>query len=352
MNGTLRERVGDAVHAGVARTWLPLAVQRWRPSMRRRLTILMYHGVVEESLAVPDWCFITARTFRRQMRYLAAHFRVLPLVDAVRALERDDLSGPTVALTFDDGYQNNHDVVLAILREFGFPATVFLVTGLVATSDTLWFCRMNRAVATTRRQALSWRGHEFLLRTRHERAIAAATIQELLKELPHDDFEPAVEDVIARLGARHDRPIPAGSPFRVLDEPSIRAMTASGLIEFGAHTDSHALLGKVQDHDQLRDEIVRSVEHTQRLSSQRCRTFAYPNGRRQDFGPESKCILSDLGIEYAVTTIPGPNTPLTPLLELRRYGIGVDCTDARFQCMLHHFSVRRLLGPLAGMGDA
>jgi peptidoglycan/xylan/chitin deacetylase (PgdA/CDA1 family) len=36
-----------------------------------------------------------------------------------------------VAISFDDGMEDNHDVVLPILREYGVPATVYVVTGLI-----------------------------------------------------------------------------------------------------------------------------------------------------------------------------------------------------------------------------
>jgi peptidoglycan/xylan/chitin deacetylase (PgdA/CDA1 family) len=40
-------------------------------------------------------------------------------------------TGPTVFLTFDDGFRDNHETVLPLLREYGFPAFVFVLPPLL-----------------------------------------------------------------------------------------------------------------------------------------------------------------------------------------------------------------------------
>src|SRR4051812_4798560 len=76
----------------------------------RSLTIVMYHGVAASEMPVPDWCFIDRELFRTQMEYLRRHFRILPLSTAIDRLEAGTIEEPTIAVTFDDGYQNNYDV--------------------------------------------------------------------------------------------------------------------------------------------------------------------------------------------------------------------------------------------------
>ncbi|HEY3266055.1 MAG TPA: polysaccharide deacetylase family protein [Armatimonadota bacterium] len=318
-----------------ARLGIPRRLHRARFS--DRLTILMYHGVVRSPLPIEDWCFLQEAAFREQMHYLKAHFDVLPLSDAVSRLREGRISQPTAAITFDDGYQCVHDVCLPILSELGLPATVYLTTAPVGTDETIWFCRLIDGLSETSKTRLEWDGREWDLAGPAAKSRACAELQAALKERSPAELERELAGILRALGVAVDRHAPPGSPFRLLDPPSIQAMAAGGLIAFGAHTHTHAILSRVPPEER-RGEISRSVSEVERLAGRPCSTFAYPNGRSQDYDAPTMAALADLGIETAVTTIEGPNDRLTPPLELRRYGIGSDLSSAGFQMLIHHTS--------------
>lgn len=286
------------------------------------------------------------------MEYLHRTVRVVPLREAVQALAGDNIHHPTVALTFDDGYQNNCDIALPILRDFSLPATVFLVTDLIGSNDTVWFCRLNQAVAATRQQSFSWRGDKFALGTRYERANTSALLQSRLKQLSHDDMLVCVGEILSQLRVDPKQPIERTSPYRMLDARAIKTMTESGLIDFGAHTASHTILAREWNRERVRGEIINSIREIEQLTGAPCRTFAYPNGGPNDFGPEDSRLLEQLGIDVAVTTIAGPNMRNTPTLALRRYGVGMDCTSSGFRCLVHHFDARHIMRIVRGTWDA
>lgn len=68
--------------------------------------------------------------FARQMAWLdRSPLDVISMDRALEAIEgRSPLTRPSVALTFDDGFQDFHDFAWPILRKYGFPATVFAVS--------------------------------------------------------------------------------------------------------------------------------------------------------------------------------------------------------------------------------
>ncbi len=94
----------------------------------------MYHQVGH--FERPDahragYCHV--RRFRAQMRFFKRFgYHVLSLEQAYAGLFGGQaLPGRSVVLTFDDGYRNFYEHALPVLREHGFPATVFVISDLI-----------------------------------------------------------------------------------------------------------------------------------------------------------------------------------------------------------------------------
>lgn len=293
----------------------------------------MYHAVIQSPLEVPDWCFLDADFFRAQMQYLKNNFEVIPLSAAATQIRDGSIRRPLAVITFDDGFRNNYEVAFPILRAAGLPATLFLVTGLTDTNDTVWFCRLNRALANSRVASLEWNGVRFDLSTVTDKAKASSVIQARLKVFPHSQLLTELRRILTGLDDDPDSPIESDSPFRMLSREEIRAMTATGMIEVGAHTQSHAILSSLSPQEQ-RNEIEQSLAVIRQLTGRPCDLFAYPNGLKQDYDPESIRILQVSEVQAAVTSIEGVNDRDTPLMELRRYGIGPHLDMTEFEAMM------------------
>jgi len=303
---------------------------------RNGLTILMYHGVVREQLPVSDWCFLEESSFRRQIEYLRRHFSLVSLSAAIELLKQGAVDKPTAVLTFDDGYQNNFDVAFPALQQYGVPATIFLTTGFVDSSNTVWFCHVIRAISETRKPSMRWEDAELDLSDPRKKAVASARLQAGLKQCPPAEVRSLVQRIYDELEVNPLSSVEPGSPFRILNSSSIRTMVPSGLVEFGAHTETHPILSLLPPEEQAR-EISGSVHAVERLTGQPCRFFAYPNGRPRDYDSRTVELLRNSGILAAVTTTRGPNDARTSLLELRRYGVGADAGMPMFQLLVHHF---------------
>ena len=130
-----------------------------RPGLR----ILYYHRISAER----DPLAVTPDAFRRQMDALAASGqRVVDLY------EIDELTlapgEAAIAITFDDGYRDVLEHGLPVLREHGFPSTVFVVPGAIAGH------RGVRLVCAGRNAAAGGLGRAARGRIRRARALRAA----------------------------------------------------------------------------------------------------------------------------------------------------------------------------------
>jgi len=99
--------------------------------------VLMYHRIDERggvsSLSV------SPENFRRQMRFLSEHnYNVISLAELVQAkLEKKRLARNTVALTFDDGYEDNYLLAYPVLKKYSLPAIIFVIVGSIGEEGYL-----------------------------------------------------------------------------------------------------------------------------------------------------------------------------------------------------------------------
>jgi peptidoglycan/xylan/chitin deacetylase (PgdA/CDA1 family) len=116
-----------------------------------RVPILTYHSIDDSGSVIST----SRETFRRQMRHLSeTGYRTISLRDLARDLdEKRPLPVNTVVITFDDGYQNIYAEAFPVLAEYGFLATVFLITDYCARTND-W---PGNGAGIPRQQLLSWR---------------------------------------------------------------------------------------------------------------------------------------------------------------------------------------------------
>lgn len=95
--------------------------------------IIMYHSINPDNQGGKSLLVVTPENFRRQMRFLKEHrYNVISLEEAVRFIKNKKRpSGRTIAITFDDGFKDNYTYAFPILKEYNFPATIFIVVNEV-----------------------------------------------------------------------------------------------------------------------------------------------------------------------------------------------------------------------------
>lgn len=96
----------------------------WRsPGTHRRRVVLIYHSVGGGPLSTP------VEQFCAQLDWLARNARMVSLEEMLRSPSAN--SRLQVSLTFDDGYDTVYSLAAPLLSERGFPATVYLTTGMI-----------------------------------------------------------------------------------------------------------------------------------------------------------------------------------------------------------------------------
>ena len=100
--------------------------------------ILVYHEI--KSVDPRDVLLnVTVRNFEAQMSYLKRHnYHVISLDELVASRGKGRAPAHhSIVLTFDGGYEDVYTRAFPVLKQYGFPATVFLVVRLVGKKGYL-----------------------------------------------------------------------------------------------------------------------------------------------------------------------------------------------------------------------
>jgi peptidoglycan/xylan/chitin deacetylase (PgdA/CDA1 family) len=269
---------------------------------RARLNVLIFHRVLGE----PDPLFpdeVDAARFDEVLSWVKAWFNVLPLDEAARRLQEGSLPARAAALSFDDGYADNHDVALPLLRKHGLPCSFFIATGFL-DGGRMWNDTLVEAVRRCTLPELDLRGlkdrngqdlgRHPMSDMAHRRGVVVPLI-ERVKYLPP-------EPRLACVNAIAQRAEVTPPDDMMMSSKQVRALRAAGM-QIGAHTVSHPILAKL-DPKQAADEISDSRNALEVLLGEKIGLFAYPNGKPgSDYLPEvHPAIVRELGFHAAVST--------------------------------------------------
>lgn len=89
------------------------------------VSVLFYHRVADSD--PNDWT-LACDQFRRHLDYCQRTLNIVDLAEVQRRVRENDSPTAAVAITFDDGYQDNCDFALPLLIERQIPCTYFVTT--------------------------------------------------------------------------------------------------------------------------------------------------------------------------------------------------------------------------------
>jgi peptidoglycan/xylan/chitin deacetylase (PgdA/CDA1 family) len=282
---------------------------RW--AHRHQALIITYHRFSEREGGAQ----VSAQAFDEQVKYLAAHYTLVPLSRLATCLQKREIPPRLAAITIDDGYRDAYEIAFPILRKHRAPATVFVVTEFVEGTAWLWTDKPRYLTAHAAPQSfeIGIEGHTLRLGLNGaaSRAVAAGLINAALKPLSEEARDALIDDLALMLGVKIPERPPA--EYGAINWSQAREMSDAG-VEIGSHTLTHPILTGLSA-DRLRAEVELSRERIQNALERNVETFCYPNG---DYDLRTQREVARAGYQLAVTTDVGLNNERNDPLALRR----------------------------------
>lgn len=292
-----------------------IRVFEWLSS--RGLLALTYHRVVPRegrSSAARPSNSVFCDEFEEQMRFVTRHYHV-PAAQELRSILEGRAATPrrSVAITFDDGYENNFLYALPILRRQGLHAIVFVATSLIGQSHgLLWFDRLDALLGSESPGELI---EQLRVIDASVPALQPGEVRKYFKRMA----AARQNRLLDRLEELFHPPNPDKTLTALMTWDQVRSMVAAGLT-IGSHTANHQILSAVSAAESAL-EVGASRQRIEAQTGQPCWCFAYPNGTLEDFRPADEAALRGAGYSCAFTQISGSIAPGTPRYRLPRIPI-------------------------------
>jgi peptidoglycan/xylan/chitin deacetylase (PgdA/CDA1 family) len=279
---------------------------------KARLSIFIFHRV----LSKPDPLFPNepdAVQFDRIVSWIKAWFQVIPLNAAVDSLKTAKLPARAAAITFDDGYADNHDVALPILIKHNVPATFFIATGYL-DGGRMWNDTITESIRQFSPEQLDLSGLDLGCHPTgndEQKRKAIGEIIEIAKYLAPKVRQSVSEEIARLTGALLPTDL-------MMTSDQIRNMRAAGM-QIGAHTVNHPILA-CTEKSIAQHEISASKASLEELLGEEITLFAYPNGKPLvDYLPEHAQMIEDAGFHAALSTAWGSAKRDTDIFQIPRY---------------------------------
>jgi peptidoglycan/xylan/chitin deacetylase (PgdA/CDA1 family) len=268
------------------------------------------------------------------LRAMLEHLRSLDIdivtVDEMhRRMAERDFARRFACFTFDDGYRDNRDHALPVMREFDAPLTVYVASDFAEGTGRLWWIALERVIskAATIEAPIDGTMTPIDTSTAEAKQAAFELLHDWLRSLPG---EQDLQREVSALCARHAVDDTAIAREFCMSWNELKAFADDPLVTIGAHTVSHCNLA-LQAEEAAAFEITASRERIEAALARPVLHLAYPYGDKIAAGQREFALASAAGFKTAVTTRPGMIFPESAdhLTALQRVSLNGNYQDAR-----------------------
>ena len=241
------------------------------------------------------------------LRAMLAHLRargidIVTMDDVHRRLIEKDFERPFACFTLDDGYRDNRDYALPVLREFDAPCTLYVASDFAEGSGRLWWVALEMAIAKASSIEVTIGGVPSLVDTATSAAKQAAfdRLHDWLRSASARDMQREM----GALCARHGIDDAAICRELCMSWDELKGCADDALVTIGAHSISHCNLAH-QSAAAAAEELTVSRARIEAALQRPVVHLAYPYGDRQAAGAREFALARNAGYRTAVTTRPG-----------------------------------------------
>jgi peptidoglycan/xylan/chitin deacetylase (PgdA/CDA1 family) len=296
----------NVIRAGLGALYFSGAHVLLRPIFSGVGAIFMLHHVrlAREAEFAPNRHLEVAPEFLRAMliHLNSRGIDIITIDEMHQRLSERDFSRRFACFTFDDGYRDNRDYALPVMREFNAPFTVFVTSDFAEGRGRLWWIALEMVIAkaSTINVVIGGTPARFDTGTVAGKQAAFERLHHWLRSLSEHDVKREIDALCARQGV--DQARICSDLCMSWDE--LKEFASDPLVTIGAHSITHCNLAK-QSMEMASHEMSTSRARIESALQREVVHLAYPYGDKIAAGPREFELARNAGYKTAVTTRPG-----------------------------------------------
>lgn len=211
-------------------------------------------------------------------------------------------------LTFDDGYENNFEVIYPYLKEKKIPFSIFVSTHHSQRNIPFYTYMIRAAILNTKeKKFIDHEGYKYEIpHTREERLKLVTTLEEVFKYLKPESTPQFLKNINNLLTQSEWTFCSQKYPNdKLISKEHLLAMKKSNLIHIGSHSHEHLIFHNSCSESWMEYQLEISKDIIQKsYSENEYITFCYPNGGIKDFTANSMSLTKKIGYDLSFISLP------------------------------------------------
>lgn len=245
-------------------------------SKKKTCLVVNFHGVRSKTQTTINNRHLPVAEFEKTIAYFSKNFNIVPLSALMDMRRSGNLpKQKTIALTFDDGYLNNFETALPILKKYNVPATYYIISKCLQDPQFLaWpdaldlYYHLKGGTVTLNNQTFA--------APQFRNAANNMPLADYLKTLGAD----TVTVVATIVGSKHDtenKRQQLSELLQLVTADQLKQYSTEPLLEIGSHSHAHYCMEYLSDNVAL-EEFLSSKKLLETCIGKPVSSFAFPDG--------------------------------------------------------------------------
>ncbi len=238
-----------------------------------KVPVYLFHRVSDESDSL--WPPIVPALFDKIIQTLSKKYNIISIEELFLNSPAKS-SKPYACICFDDGYKDNLEIAAPILQHYKCPATFYVVTSCIDSGFPTWTYILDYNFSKTSIKKISLQG---LVPSELEYGVFSS-------QSDKEDYARKLKPFLKTIGDRsriqvmeslEKQMVDTVVPQSMMNWKEVNQLKSAGFI-IGSHSVSHPLLAKLQEEEEIKNELFHSAQRIEQQTGIFPITISYPIG--------------------------------------------------------------------------